>query len=75
MRRGSKKFSSDLYVKAVACAGFILAGAEKKIRGGRIAPEVCKKNSAPPAKFDSTPGAEPTRRGAEIKKGTLFSKT
>ena len=49
---------------AVACAGFILAGAEKKcrwgrkkIRGGRIAP--------PPAEFKSAPRAEQTR-GADF---------
>jgi len=42
----------------VACAGFILSGAEihlrggrKKMRGGRLA----KKISAPPAEFDSAP--------------------
>ena len=60
---------------AVACAGFILAGAEKKfrrgrkkIRGGRLA----KKNSAPPvffsappAEFNSAPGAEQTKGGGQ----------
>ena len=59
----------------VACAGFILAwaenffrGGQKKIRGGRIAPEGSKIFfcpplfvSAPPAEFDSAPGAEQTR--------------
>ena len=37
---------------AVACAGFILAGAEKKFL-------------PPPAEFNSAPGAEQTRGGAE----------
>ena len=52
----------------VACARFILAGADnffrggrKEIRGGRLAPE----DSAPPAEFNSAPGAEQTRGGAE----------
>ena len=63
----------------MACAGFILAGAEKKfrggrkkIRGGRIAAEGREKIfcppvfvSAPPAEFDSANGAEQTRGGAE----------
>ena len=40
----------------MACAGFILAGAEKVFRGGRL---------APPPVFCSAPGAEQTRGGAE----------
>ena len=40
----------------VVCAGFILAGAEKKSGGF---------NSAPLAEFNSAPGAEQTRGGAE----------
>ena len=57
----------------MACAGFILAGAEKKIRGSRIVPERREKFSAPPvffpappqAEFNSAPVAEETRGGAE----------
>ena len=61
----------------MACAGFILAGAEKKFRGAEkksggaesrpkgaknfSAPPVFV--SAPPAEFDSAPGAEQTRGG------------
>ena len=63
----------------MACAGFILAGAENFFRGGRKKsggaeshPKGAKKFSAPPvfvsappAEFDSAPGAEQTRGGAE----------
>ena len=62
----------------MACAGFILAGAEKKlrggrnkIRGGRLASPVffsappAEFDYAPPAEFDSAPGAELTGGGAE----------
>ena len=62
----------DFCFKSVACAGFILAGAENYFRGGRkksggaeSRPKGAKKNSAPPAEFDSAPGAEQTRGGAE----------
>ena len=65
-------------VVPVACTGFILAGAEfffmgaEKNQGGRLAPEGRKKKfcpplffSAPPAEFNSAPGAEQARGGAE----------
>ena len=52
----------------MACAGFILAGAEKKSGGA-------EKFFCPPAEFDPAPGAEPTRGGAEIKTVILYSKT
>ena len=49
----------------MACAGFILAGAEIHLRGGRLAPEGREKNfcppvffSAPPAEFNYAPPAE-----------------
>ena len=58
----------------MACAGFILAGAETFFRGGRLAPEGREKifcppcfvfcpppaefDSAPPAEYDSAPSAE-----------------
>ena len=58
-------------MKSVACAGFILAGAEKKSGGAESHPKGAKKFSAPtvfvfapPAEFDSAPGAEHTRGGA-----------
>ena len=62
------------YYKALACAGFILAGEEKNIswgmkksRWGRITPEgreffFCP---PPPAEFNSVPGAEQARGGGE----------
>ena len=66
----------------VACAGFILAGAEKIFRGGRknnrggrLAHEGREKIFCPPcfflpppAEFNSAPGAEQTRGGVENKK-------
>ena len=54
--------------QTVACAEFILAraekiwgGAEKKLGGADSRPKGAKKFSAPPAEFDSAPGAELTR--------------
>ena len=47
----------------MACAGFILAGAEKILGGGRIYLPPPVFVSAPPADFDSAPGAEQTRGG------------
>ena len=54
----------------MAFAGFILAGAENNLRGGRkksgggrLAPEGRTKFSAPPAEFDFAPMAELTRGG------------
>ena len=56
----------------MACAGFILAGAEKNFRGAEkksggaeSRPKGAKFFSAPPAEFDSAPRAEHTRGGAE----------
>ena len=77
---------SDLYTNnlSVACAGFILAEAENIFRRGKKNQEGqnhAKKFSAPlifilppPAEFDSAPGVEPTRGGAEIKKGDFVLK-
>ena len=70
----------------MACAGFILAGAENIFRGGikksggaESRPRGAKNfsappvfYSAPPAEFHSAPGAEPTRGGAEMKKVILY---
>ena len=72
-------------MRQVACAGFILAGAEKyirlgriKIRWGRITPEgrktvsaPFKKNLPPLAEFNSAPGTEQARGGggAESERG------
>ena len=49
----------------MACAGFILAGAEFFLGGAESRPKGAKKNSAPPAEFDSAPEEEQTRGGAE----------
>ena len=48
----------------MACAGFILAGAEKKSGGAESRPKGAKIFSAPPV-FISAPGAEQTKGGAE----------
>ena len=66
----------------VACAGFILAGAENLFRGGQNRARSARKNflpppvfvSAPPAEFDSAPGAEHTRGGQKIQKVILYFK-
>ena len=55
----------SLYPLPVACAGFILAGAENEFRGGRKKFRGAKIFSAPPAEYDSAPGAEQTREEAE----------
>ena len=47
----------------MACAGYILAGAEKKSGGADSRPKGAKKFSAPLAEFDSAPGAEQSRGG------------
>ena len=60
-----KKVYDVIYT--VACAEFILAGAEKKSGGAESRPKYAKKISAPPA--------EPTRGGAEIKRVILYLKT
>ena len=60
-------------IETLACAGFILAGAEKKTRfgqkknqgGAESRPKGAKISSAPRAEFDFAPGAEQTGGGAE----------
>ena len=53
------KYSLKKYLQgAVACAGFILAGAEKNLRGGRKKIRGGRLAYAPPAEFDFAPPAD-----------------